>query len=113
MTLQENLARLPPVNGSELHLLAFRNLSTRSPSRDLIVRNAPGTCASFRIFRAAAAANNGTIDKQVAQGMLETFGEMVIRAKEEPGIHGNVDFLLQVVDEGNLRFVCRLDGEYF
>lgn len=60
-----------------------------------------------------AAANHGIIDRNAAHGMLEMFGEMVARAKEEPGAHRNVDFLLRVVDDGNLRFVCKVDDQYF
>lgn len=114
MGFRDNLSRIPPAKGTELHLLAFRNFSIRTPSRDLILRNAPGTSGSYRVFHAAAAANQGLIDVQTARRMLETFGEIVVQAKDEPGTHQNVDFLLRFVnEEGLLKFVCRVDGEYF
>lgn len=112
-TFLDNVEGLPPASGSQLHLLAMRNLSIRAPSRDLILRNEPGKTASFRIFVAMASTKKGWLDTSAAREMLETYAEVVDEARAKPGLHATVDFLLRVVEEDDISFVCRLDGDYF
>lgn len=109
---RHNVEALPAAEGNELHLCAMRNLSTRAPSLDLILRNEQGKRSSFRIFFAAASAHKGVIDNTAVREMLHTYAEVVDEAREKPGSHATVDFLLRVAEEEDVRFVCRLDGEY-
>lgn len=113
MSFQENIAKLPNPTGNEIALLAFTHRCKRTPQKDLIVRNEPGSSASYRIFHAAATSESRIIDVDMAKEMLDMYAEIVQEAKEQPGAHKIVDFLLDVVDsDHDIRFVCKIDDQY-
>lgn len=89
---QENVAALPPIDNVD----AVEVVASGSGGSSWLIRNAPGTAASARIFAHLAAANGGEIGQAAALEGLRLYGEYVDEARAVPGSHPNIDLLLDI-----------------
>ena len=85
-SLKENLAALPAHGAVS---------KVEVPELGHILEAGPGKMASCRIFAELRERFGGRLDKAAAAWALETYGEYVQEAKDEPGSHPNIDVLLK------------------
>jgi hypothetical protein len=97
---QENVAALPPIDNVDAVEVVASGGSGSGPSAAWVIRNAPGTAASAKIFAHLAAANGGEIGPAAALEGLRLYGEYVDEARAVPGSHPNIDILLNIAEAG-------------
>ena len=90
---KSNLASLPSVES--LARLEVVDAENNIPT--LLIENKPGKAGSLAVYQYLFKEFGG-ITKQAAQRGLELFAEYTQEAREKPGSHPNIDFLLSVVE---------------
>lgn len=93
-TFKDNLAQLPPIDGvARIDLVDAEGAVVAS------IENQPGKQGSLAVYRYLQQAF-GTLDKPAAEHGLAVFGEHTADARERPGVHPNVDRLLEIAQGG-------------
>lgn len=93
-TFEENLQRLPPIDGLlRIDLLDGAGAVVAS------IENAPGKQGSLAVYQYLSQAF-GPLDARAAEHGLAVFGEHSADARQRPGAHPNIDRLLEILAGG-------------
>lgn len=94
-TFKGNLQQLPPVDRLErIDLIDAHGAVIAS------IENQPGKQGSLAVYQYLSQ-SFGTLDAQAAEHGLRVFAEHVADARNRPGVHPNVDRLLEIVAGGS------------
>mmetsp|Transcript_7370 Transcript_7370/g.18397 ORF Transcript_7370/g.18397 Transcript_7370/m.18397 type:complete len:113 (+) Transcript_7370:128-466(+) len=93
---KENLAQLPPCDD-----VAKITLSKKEGGAEAgVIENKPGTGGSVKVYQYLLGLYGGEITRQAAYLGCALYGEHTDDAHKNPGNHGNIDRLMEVIKSG-------------